>query len=28
LLFEPLDSLHDDVRRISVAIMHLMGAVG
>jgi len=28
LLFDPLDALHDDVRRISVAIMHLIGAVG
>jgi len=28
LLFDPLDALHDDVRRISVAIMHLVGAVG
>ncbi|MEX0807566.1 MAG: phosphoenolpyruvate carboxylase [Dongiaceae bacterium] len=28
MLFDPLDALHDDVRRISVAVMHLMGAVG
>jgi phosphoenolpyruvate carboxylase len=28
MLFDPLDALHDDVRRISVSIMHLVGAVG
>jgi phosphoenolpyruvate carboxylase len=28
LLFDPLDALYDDVRRIGVAIMHLVGAVG